>query len=77
MSVYVPNEGNFHIESKFLNEKWRVKAKSPVIPISRKFSIPPGVHTIKFTSDSPKGVAPRDPRVLVFRIDNFKLVDAN
>lgn len=77
MTLYVPNEGNFHIDSKIINDKWIVKTKPAVIPISKKFSLPPGTHKIKFISDSPKGVAPRDPRVLVFRIDNFTLVDAN
>ena len=75
MSLFVPNEGNFKIESNILNEKLRITVKSSVIPITKKFSIPPGKYSIKFTCDAPRGYAPGDPRTLVFRIDNFKLTD--
>jgi hypothetical protein len=74
MSIYVPNEGNFKIESQILNESLRIR--SSTIPIKKNFSIPPGKHILKFTCDAPAVDAPLDERRLVFRINDFKLTEA-
>ncbi len=72
MSLYVEGEGDFKIESDILRDNLRVKG---FLPVRRRFSIPPGKHSILFTCDAPRVYAPLDPRTLVVRIDDFKLND--
>ena len=40
---------------------------------SKTVTIPPGNHVIRFTSNASRVDAPLDPRVLIFRIENFRL----
>jgi phosphoglycerol transferase len=40
---------------------------------SRTVTVPPGESVIEFASAAPRVDAPLDPRVLIFRIENFKM----
>jgi hypothetical protein len=71
MSVAGAREGNMEITSPLFTEKLRVTTAP--IPITKSFSLPPGKHAIRITCDGRSAAAPRDPRVLVFRVDDFKL----
>ena len=39
-------------------------------PISRTLRVPAGRHRIRLRSDGAPAIAPRDPRRLVFRVDD-------
>jgi len=41
------------------------------VSFERLLTIPPGSHVIRFHCDGRPAVAPRDPRVMVWRIENF------
>jgi hypothetical protein len=41
--------------------------------VSRPLVVPPGSHEIRLQSDGQPVIAPRDPRQLVFRIDDAHL----
>ena len=43
------------------------------VPFSKTVTIPPGTYSIKFASDAKRVDAPLDPRVLVFKVVNFRL----
>jgi len=45
------------------------------VPYSKTIAIPPGISIIKFRSTGRRVDAPLDPRVLVFRIENFKMIE--
>ncbi len=49
--------------------------KTNVTPVfySKTITVPPGESTIKFASNGRRVDAPLDPRVLVFRVENFKM----
>ena len=44
---------------------------------SKTITIPPGSHVIRFTSNARRVDAPLDPRVLMFRVENFRLVEVD
>ena len=46
-------------------------------PISRALRVPGGRHWIRLRSDSAPAIAPRDPRRLVFRVDDARLRPAD
>lgn len=71
MSVSGANAGNLQITGPLFSENLQVTPAT--IPITKSFSIPPGRHALRFTCDARSAAAPRDPRVLVFRVNNFKL----
>jgi len=68
-------EGNLRIESPSFSEQ--VITKPELVPFSKTIEIPPGKYTINFASDAQRVYAPPDPRVLVFRVINFKLKSAD
>jgi len=43
------------------------------VPFSKTVTVPPGTYSIKFASDAKRVDAPLDPRVLVFKVVNFRL----
>jgi phosphoglycerol transferase len=43
------------------------------VPISRTLQVPAGRHRIRLRSDSAPAIVPRDPRQLVFRVDDARL----
>ncbi len=62
---------HLRLDSPWFSEDLTVNA------VGRFFSktavIPPGRHVIRFMCDAKKINAPDDPRVLVFRVMNFRL----
>jgi phosphoglycerol transferase len=64
-------KGKLKIEGKNFSETIQI---SPVnTPFSKQLTIPPGPYTIRFTSDTPAVQHLPDPRLLSFRINNFKM----
>ncbi len=59
------------IDSPWFSRELEINATAR--PYSKKFTIPPGRHTIRFVSDARQVDAPGDFRTLVFRIQNFRL----
>ena len=51
----------------------QLKTNYTPIFYSKTITVPPGTSTIKFVSSGRRVDAPLDPRVLVFRIENFKM----
>lgn len=51
----------------------RIKTNATPVHYSETIAVPPGISTIKLVSTGRRVDAPLDPRVLVFRIENFKL----
>jgi phosphoglycerol transferase len=74
MSFATATEGNLRIDSQFFSEQ--LKTYPEPRPYSKTIEIPNGKHMIKFSSDAQRVYAPNDPRVLVFRVINFKLKSA-
>ncbi|HEX6043947.1 MAG TPA: hypothetical protein VFZ22_05615 [Pyrinomonadaceae bacterium] len=54
----------------------QLKINSSPLPYSKTITVPPGESIIKFISNGRRVDAPRDPRVLIFRIENFKMTVA-
>jgi hypothetical protein len=71
MSVVSAAEGNIRIESQLFTEQ--LKTNHEPKPFSKTFDVPPGRHRLKFFSDVERIYAPRDSRVMVFRLINFSL----
>jgi phosphoglycerol transferase len=71
MSVASGAGGHVRIESQFFAEQLKAYPESQ--PFSKTFEVPPGQHRLKFSSDAQAVYAPTDPRVMVFRLINFKL----
>jgi phosphoglycerol transferase len=74
MSLDSPKGGTLRIESDIISES--VKVASEPAQWNKTIVIPPGKHVIKFMCDAPPTYYPPDPRVFVFRINNFKLTDS-
>jgi hypothetical protein len=51
----------------------RLKTTSTPVFYSTTVTVPPGESVIKFASSGRRVDAPKDPRVLIFRIENFKM----
>jgi phosphoglycerol transferase len=51
----------------------QLKTNASPVAYSKTITVPPGDSVIKFTSNGRRVDAPLDPRVLVFRIENFKM----
>ncbi len=51
----------------------QLKTNSTPIFYSKTITVPPGTSIVKFVSTGRRVDAPLDPRVLVFRIENFKM----
>lgn len=71
MAISGANAGKLQITGPLLNENLSVTTAA--IPITKSLTIPPGKHAIHFVCDAQSVAAPHDPRVLVFRVNNFKL----
>lgn len=63
--------GQLRIESMNFSETIPINTVSA--PFLKKFTIPPGVYSIRFTSTAPEVIPAPDPRSLSFRINNFRL----
>lgn len=44
-----------------------------LVPLAREVDVPPGRHVVRFRCDGPRVEAPRDPRTMVWRIENLSL----
>ncbi len=62
---------NLQIDSPWLSEQLKINGAGQLF--SRIVTIPAGRHVIRFSSDAGRINAPSDPRVLVFRVTNFRL----
>jgi phosphoglycerol transferase len=51
----------------------QLKTNATPVFYSKTITVPPGESVIKFTSNGRRIDAPLDPRVLIFRVENFKL----
>ena len=69
-----PESSNITIESDMFNEY--LKVNSDGYSFTKKFTVPPGTHIIKFTCDAQRIIVPSDPRELVFTLNDFKLVES-
>ena len=59
------------IQSPWFTEELQVDSHGRFF--TRTFEIPPGTHMIHFRADAKPVIAPSDPRILVFRVNNFRL----
>lgn len=66
-------DSNMTLRGSVLNERFRVGPTD--VEWSKAFSLPPGKHQIEFECDGPVIRPNGDPRSLVFRINNFQLVE--
>ncbi|HZN12281.1 MAG TPA: hypothetical protein VFC61_11405, partial [Blastocatellia bacterium] len=73
-SFATAQEANLSLEGGLVSARLRVGPDAR--PFSQSFTVPPGIHTIKFACDGPRVDAPTDPRVMVFRVNNFKVIVA-
>ena len=64
---------NLKIDGPWFSETLNVNAAAKFF--SKAVLIPPGRHVIRFVSDARRVNAPRDPRVLVFKVGNFRLTE--
>lgn len=51
----------------------QLKTNATPVFYTKTITVPPGESIIKFTSNGRRVDAPQDPRVLIFRIENFKM----
>jgi hypothetical protein len=68
-----PELSNLTIESSLVNENLEINDSG--YRYEGEITVPPGNHVIKFSCDAERVDAPTDPRYLVFRIDNFQIVE--
>lgn len=66
-----PQENNLFLSGSLLSEQLKISANPRFY--TKTLSVPPGNHVIKFACDATRVDAPLDPRVLVFKIENFRL----
>jgi hypothetical protein len=71
MGVASLNPGQLRIESMNFSET--IQTSTVSTPFLKKFTMPPGVYSIRFTSTAPAIASPPDTRLLSFRINNFSL----
>jgi phosphoglycerol transferase len=67
------DERHLRIEGLAFSDTMRVNPAAA--RFSKRFTAPPGVSSIRFTSDTPGVKRPPDPRLLAFRIGNFTLTE--
>ena len=53
----------------------QLKVNDTAVPYSKTITVPPGESVIRFRSTARRVDAPLDPRVLVFRIEDFKMTE--
>jgi phosphoglycerol transferase len=71
MILAADNGGTVEVKSLFFNEKMKVDWKGQ--QFSRNFTLPPGEHEIRFSSDARRILPPNDFRELVFSVGNFEV----
>jgi len=69
--VGIGGQRTVRINGLGVSKAMRVTA-SGSIGFSERITVPPGRHTIRFTSDQGGVFAPGDPRLLAFQIKNFR-----
>jgi phosphoglycerol transferase len=71
MSFTAGGAARLHISSPFFTEQLSIsQARTNFL---RTITIPPGRHAVRFDCDGRQVLAPNDFRVLIFRVENFKL----
>jgi phosphoglycerol transferase len=73
MTLASNNPGKMQISSPFFSEQMALTNRAT--PFSKTFELPPGTHSINFNCDAQIGQTEVDKRELVFRVNNFKLVE--
>lgn len=73
MSFAAGRDANLSIESELFAEQLKINLAG--VPFSRKVTLQPGRHIIRFSTDAPRILAPLDSRIINFRIFNFKIRD--
>jgi hypothetical protein len=68
-----PELSNLKIESTLVNENLKINISG--YHYEKEIIIPPGSHAIKFSCDAERVDAPADLRYLVFRVENFQMVE--
>jgi hypothetical protein len=72
-STGYPELSNLTIESSLVNENLQINNSG--YRYEKEITVPPGSHAIKFSCDAERVESTLDPRYLVFRIDNFEMVE--
>jgi phosphoglycerol transferase len=67
-----PKPANLWIESSLVSGRLDVQLM-PRTPYRATITVPPGKHVIKFRCDADKVNMPQIPRIMVFRVHNFRL----
>jgi len=73
MSIDSPNGGTLRIDSDVISEAFKVTSEPG--QWNKTVAIPPGKHVIKFRCDASPSYNPPDPRVFVFKVNNFRLTE--
>lgn len=71
MTLAAGRDANLKITSGLFSEQLRINLAG--VDLKKDLVIPPGRHMIKFYCDAPRVLAPLDSRVIVFRVQNYKL----
>ncbi len=71
MGVSSLNPGHLRIDGENFSETMPINTVNT--PFLKKFTIPPGAYSIRFTATAPATTSPPDTRSLSFRINNFRL----
>lgn len=62
---------NVKVESEYFSDNF--SADQSGYFYSKDFVLPPGIHPIYITCDAPRVYAPKDSRLMIFRVENFKI----
>jgi hypothetical protein len=74
MSIDSPKGGTLRVEgNNIISEIFKVTPEPA--QWNKTIIVPPGKHIIKFTCDATPIYDPPDPRVFVFRINDFKMIE--
>jgi hypothetical protein len=68
-----PESSRLSLESDLFTTQLQVNGKGT--PFHKEITVPPGKHLIKFGCDARRVEAPQDPRIMIFRVNNFKLIE--
>jgi len=71
MTFAAGRDANLQIESALFSERLAINVAG--VPFTKKLTIPPGAHPIKFFCDAPRVLAPLDSRVIVFRVESYQI----
>lgn len=73
MMLAAGRDAHLQIESALFSERLPITFAG--VHLSRTLIIAPGRHLIRFACDAPRVISPLDPRILVFRLQNFKITE--